>query len=309
MRMLIVGAGAIGGFYGAHLAKAGRDVTFLVRPRRAEQLRQTGLQLTSAKGDISITPRLVTAGKLDGAYDIILVAVKAFSLEAVMADMAPAVGPNTMILAPLNGMKHMDLLSARFGKGPVMGCAAKIAVDLEPDGRVNHFAPLEDIAYGEMDGSKSERITALDAFMQGAGFTARLVPDIARELWEKWILLSALGGINCLMRGSIGEVEAAPGGTAFAMQLLDEIVAIVSKVGIAPGPQLLGFARSAMAVKGSPMTSSMYRDLTKGAAVEADEIIGDLVARGQRAGIAAPMLSAVYANLCVYPARISKASP
>lgn len=307
MRILIAGAGAIGGFYGAHLANSGRDVTFLVRPRRAGQLRQTGLRLKSVKGDIRVTPKLVTADTLDGAYDVILVAVKAFSLAAVMDDMAPAVGAKTMILAPLNGMKHMDLLSARFGKGPVMGCAAKIAVDLDPDGTINHFAPLEDIAYGEMDGSRSERLAALDAFLQGAGFTARLVPDIARELWEKWALLSALGGINCLMRGSIGEVEAAPGGTAFALQLLDEIVAIVSKVGIAPSPQLVGFAKGAMAAKGSPMTSSMYRDLTKGAPVEADEIIGDLVARGAAAGIAAPMLSAVYANLCVYQARIAKA--
>jgi 2-dehydropantoate 2-reductase len=307
MRMLIVGAGAIGGFYGAHLANAGREVTFLVRPKRAEQLRQTGLQLKSPKGDISLMPKLVTADRLDGTYDVILVAVKAFSLEAVIADMAPAVGPNSMILAPLNGMKHMDLLTARFGKGLVMGCAAKIAVDLDADGSINHFAPLEDIAYGEMDGSKSQRLAALDAFMQGAGFTARLVPDIARELWEKWILLSGLGGINSLMRGNIGEVEAAPGGTAFVHQLLDEIVAIVSKVGIAPGPQFLGFAKGAMTAKGSAMTSSMYRDLAKGAAVEADEIIGDLVARGAAAGIAAPMLSAVYANLCVYQARIAKA--
>jgi len=121
MRMLIVGAGAIGGFYGAHLAKAGRDVTFLVRPRRAEQLRQSGLQLKSPKGNISIAPKLVTADRQDGGYDIILVAVKAFSLEAVMADMAPAVGSKTMILAPLNGMKHIDLLSARFGKKSCTG--------------------------------------------------------------------------------------------------------------------------------------------------------------------------------------------
>jgi len=157
-----------------------------------------------------------------------------------------------------------------------------------------------------MDGSKSERSTALNAFMQDAGFTARLVQDIARELWEKWILLSAMGGINCLMRGSIGEVEAAPGGAAFALQLLDEILAIVSKVGVAPSPQFLGFVKGMMTAKGSPVTSSMYRDLSKGAPVEADEIIGDLVARGVVAGIAAPMLSAVYANLCVYQARIKK---
>jgi 2-dehydropantoate 2-reductase len=306
MRILIVGAGAIGGFYGAHLARAGRDVTFLVRPHRADQLRRTGLQLKSPRGDISIAPKLAAAGQWDGTYDIILVAVKAFSLEAAMADMAPAAGPNTMILAPLNGMKHMDLLAARFGGKAVLGCACKIAVDLDGEGRVIQFAPIEDIAYGEMEGGISARATALDAFMQGAGFTARLIPDIARELWEKWILLSGLGGVNCLMRGSIGEIQAAPGGTAFVNHLLDEIFAIVAKVGVQPAPDFPGFARSFLTAEGSPMTSSMYRDLVRGNAVEADQIIGDLAARGLAAGVACPMLSAVYANLCVYQARIAK---
>jgi 2-dehydropantoate 2-reductase len=221
-----------------------------------------------------------------------------------MADIAQAVGPKTMILAPLNGMKHMDTLSARFGKQAVVGCVCKIAVDLDGEGRIIHFMPLEDIAYGEMDSGKSERIAALDAFMQGAGFTARQSPDIARELWEKWILLSAMGSINCLMRGSIGEVEAAPGGTAFVHQLLDEITAIVGKVGVAPRAEFLALAKNMLTAKGSPATSSMYRDLTKGTPVEADEIIGDLVARGEAAGVPAPMLSAVYANLCVYQARM-----
>jgi 2-dehydropantoate 2-reductase len=304
MRMLIVGAGAIGGYYGGRLAQAGRDVTFLVRPKRAAQLQATDLQIKSPNGDLTIAPQLLTADRLEQPYDAVLLAVKGFSLEAVMADFAPAVGPETMILPVLNGMKHVDILSARFGAHAVAGCACRIAVELDDEGRIVQLNPPNDMAYGEMDGAGSARITALDAFMQNAGFNARLSPAIAREMWEKWILLAGLGGINCLMRGSIGEVEAAPGGVAFVEHLLDEIVAVVKAAGVPPSSDFITFAHKVLTAKDSQMTSSMYRDLLKGAPIEADQIIGDLLVRGSKSGIATPLIAAVYAHLSVYQARL-----
>lgn len=300
MRMLVIGAGAIGGYYGARLAHAGRDVTFLVRARRAAQLEKYGLVIKSPRGDYAITPKLVAATTIDGPYDVVLVAIKAFSLEAVLGDMAQAIGPGTMILAPLNGMKHVEVLSARFGARSIMGCVCKIAVELDTEGRIIQLNPQEDMAYGEMDGGPSTRARALNIFMQDAGFPARLSPVIAREMWEKWILLAGLGGINCLMRGTIGEVENAPGGVTFANALLDEIIAVVTAVGIPPTEEFVGFARKMLTAKGSPITSSMYRDLTKGAPIEADQIIGDLLARGTQAAITTPLLETVYTHLAVY---------
>lgn len=307
MRMLIVGAGAIGGYYGGRLAAAGRDVTFLVRPKRAAQLKAQGLQIKSPNGDLTIRPQLVIADALREHYEAVLLAVKAFALESVLGDMAPAIGPQTMILPVLNGMKHVDILSGRFGKKSVAGCACRIAVELDEEGRVVQLNPPNDMAYGEMDGSPSERIAALDAFLQDAGFNARLSPIIAREMWEKWILLAGLGGINCLMRGSIGEVEAAPGGTAFVESLLNEIITVVKAVGVPPSPEFVTFARAVLTAKDSAMTSSMYRDLLKGAPVEADQIIGDLLARATKASVATPMIAAAYTNLSVYQARGSRA--
>ena len=306
MRMLIAGAGSIGGYYGGRLAKAGRDVAFLVRPKRVDKLRTEGLQIISPNGDVKIIPQLVTAGSLNGIYDAILLAVKAYSLEAALADIAPAVGPDTMILPVLNGMKHVDTISARFGKQALVGCACKIAVDLDESGHVLQLGPQEDMSYGEMDGSDSERIKALNVFMQNAGFKARLSAVIAREMWEKWILLAALGGINSLMRGTIGEVEAAPGGATFATSYLEEIIAVVGTVGISPSSEFVKFAHSVLTAKGSSMTSSMYRDLQKGVPIEADEIIGDLLARGSKAGLETPRIAIVYANLCVYQNRLKQ---
>jgi 2-dehydropantoate 2-reductase len=305
MRMLVVGAGSTGGYFGGRLAQAGRDVTFLVRPSRAAQLAERGLQILSPHGDFTLRPQLVTADRIAGSYDAILLTVKAFSLESALADMAPAVGPETMILPVLNGMRHVDIIADRFGKRTVVGCACKIVGSVDEQGRVVQHNLLHDIAYGEMDGEVSPRIERLDHFMRDAGFDAHLSPAIEQEMWEKWILLAGLGGINCLMRGTIGDVVQAPRGTDFALAVLDEIVAVVRAVGVPPSPEFGAAARALLTAAGSSLTSSMYRDLQKGVRIEADQIIGDLVERARAAGIETPLLGAIYAHLCVYQRRLA----
>jgi 2-dehydropantoate 2-reductase len=303
MRLLIVGAGATGGYFGGRLAAAGRDVTFLVRPARAAHLRAHGLQIVSPNGDLDLTPRIVTAEAISGSYDAVLLTVKAFALTAALADVAPAVGPGTMILPVLNGMKHLDVLAERFGPQAVIGGVCRIAATTDKEGRIVQLAKFHSLAYGELDGSVSARITALDSFMQGAGFDAALSSRIIREIWEKWLFLAGLGAITCLMRGTIGEVEAAPGGRDFALRMLAEITAIVTAAGIAPSQAVLTNAREMLTAKGSPLTSSMYRDLQGGSPIEADQIIGDLLARGEAHGVATPLLAAAYAHLSVYQNR------
>jgi len=304
MRMLIVGAGSTGGYFGGRLAQAGRDVTFLVHAARAKQLAEHGLQILSPHGDITLRPQLVTAESLPGPYDAILLTVKAFSLEGALKDMAPAVGAQTMILPVLNGMKHVDTLRNRFGKESVVGCACKIAGSVDSEGRIVQANLVHDMAYGEMNGEESARIQGLDRFMRDAGFDARLSPDIEQEMWEKWILLAGMGGINCLMRGTIGEVAQAPKGSEFALGLLEEIVAVVRSVGVPPSDEFLTSAASALTTKDST-TSSMYRDLQRGVHIEADQIIGDLVERAYAAAVKVPLLELIYTNLCVYQRRLA----
>ena len=300
MRMLVVGAGSTGGYFGGRLAQAGRDVTFLVRPTRAAQLAERGLQILSPHGDFALRPQLLTADRISGPYDAILLTVKAFSLESALADMAPAVGPETMILPVLNGMRHVDILAERFGDDTVVGCACKIAASMDDQGRIVQHNLIQDIAIGEMGGEVSPRIERLDHFMRDAGFDARLSPAIAREMWEKWILLAGLGGINCLMRGTIGDVAQAPRGTEFALAVLDEIIAVVELVGVPPSLEFVAAAKSALTATGSSLTSSMYRDLLRGARLEADQIIGDLVERARAAGMETPLVGAIYTHLCIY---------
>jgi 2-dehydropantoate 2-reductase len=306
MRLLVVGAGSTGGYIGGRLAQAGRDVTFLVRPGRAEQLRREGLEIISPLGDASVEPQLATAGTVDGPFDAILLSVKGFQLDAALDDLRPAVGPKTMILPVLNGMRHMETLAERFSPENLVGCALKIATILDEEGRVLHLTPLQDFAYGELDGSTTPRVEALHELMQAAGFEPRLSHEIRREMWEKWILLASLGAVTCLMRGPIGEIEAVAGGPAFALDVLDEAVATVQAVGTGPSDAFLAATRNQLTAKGSLLTSSMYRDLRKGRPVEVENIIGDLVRSAAEAGIETPLLAAAYAHLLVYQNGIRK---
>jgi 2-dehydropantoate 2-reductase len=305
MRLLVVGAGSTGGYFGGRLAQCGRDVTFLVRPRRAARLREGGLQIVSPHGDATVKPKLVTTYDIDVPYDVVLLAVKAYSLDAAIDDFAAAVGPATIIMPVLNGMRHLDVLEERFGKEAVAGGVCKVATTIDADGRIVQLAQFQELAYGERDGSVSSRMQELDTFMQGAGFDARLSQSIEYEMWEKWVMLATIGGITCLMRGNIGEVVAAPGGTSFILSFFDEVIRVVSAVGEPPKTAFVEAARKMLTTSGSTQAPSMYRDLQQGAPIEADQIIGDLLARGWKAGIAPPLLAAAYTHMGVYQHRIA----
>lgn len=305
MRILVVGAGSTGGYFGAKLATAGRDVTFLVRSARAAQLRSSGLQIVSPDGDFSVSPNLILASEIATPFEIVLVTVKAFSLDAAIEDFAPAVGAETVILPVLNGMRHMDVLSARFDEARLAGCVCKVATALDDSGRIVQLGSIHELAYGERDGTLSSRIVAIDGFMQRAGFDARLSRSIEQEMWEKWILLASLGAINCLARGNIGEVVAAPGGSDFADAVLAEAVATVRAVGVPPRDDFVAGVREQLTRAGSVQTSSMYRDLQQGRAIEANQILGDLVEHAHRAGLATPLLRAAFTSLSIYQARLA----
>jgi 2-dehydropantoate 2-reductase len=306
MRILIVGAGAVGGYFGGRLAAAGRDVTFLVRPSRAKQLSQDGLRIISPHGDTVLTPKLISAEEIDTPYDLVFLSVKAYALDAVMNDFAAAVGPETMILPVLNGMCHVDLLTKRFGEHAVIGGVCLVAAEIDDEGRIVQLADFQQLAYGERNGETTPRLQTLAPTLQGAGFDAHLSTDIMQAMWEKWVQLASLGAINCLMRGTIGEIVAVPGGAELSLKVVDESAAVATACGHKPSEVLLARHAAAMTAPGSPLTSSMYRDLRKGAPVEADHILGDFIERGAEQGVTTPLLKAAFVNLRVYQAGLPR---
>jgi 2-dehydropantoate 2-reductase len=305
MRILVVGAGAVGGYFGGRLHEAGRDVSFLVHSQQAETLRTHGLRILSPFGDATIHPKLVLAHDISGRYDLILLCVKAYSLDAAMNDFAGAVGASTMILPLLNGMRHIDLLASRFGDGNVIGGVCLVVAEMDKDNRILQLTKTQELVYGERGGNTSARMEALNQTMQGAKFEAKISQNIEQEMWEKWVMLSSLGAATCLLRGNIGEIQAVTGGAGVATGILDECSAIAAACGHAPSDAFLTRAEKIMTAPGSTLTSSMYRDLMKKGRVEVDQILGDLLRRGRKLGLATPLLEAAYVNLRIYEARLA----
>lgn len=304
MRILVVGAGATGGYFGGRLLQAGRDVTFLVRPGRAEQLRRDGLRIVSPHGNVTLTPKLLTAGEISSPFDAVLLSVKAYALEPALVDMAPAVGAQTMVMPMLNGMRHLDRLIERFGEQPVLGGVCAVATTVDGEGRVVQLAELQELTYGERDGDLSTRVQALDAVMQGAGFKARASTRILSEMWEKWVMLATLGAVTCLMRGTIGNIVAAPGGTALIQQCLAESIAISTSSGFPPREVFVEHVTKMLTAPGSSFASSMYRDINNAAPIEADHIVGDFLERARQHGLVVPVLTTAYTHLSVYQNRL-----
>jgi 2-dehydropantoate 2-reductase len=308
MRTLVVGAGATGGNYGARLVEAGADITFLVRPARAERLAADGLRIESPMGDLHIAkPQTTTAAALPqaGRFDLVLLSCKAYDLDGAIEDFAPAVGEGTAILPILNGMAHLDVLDARFGADKVLGGSCAIGSTLKPDGTILHMSPLCSLTYGERDGSRSARIAAVDALMHDGSpkFQPRLSSDVHLEMWEKWVFLATLAGATTLMRAAVGDIVAAPGGTAFIVALHEECAAIAGSAGFAPREKVFAGARAQLTTPGSAFTASMLRDIENGGRIEADHVIGDLIRRGREGDCPTANLERVYTALKAYEAR------
>jgi 2-dehydropantoate 2-reductase len=303
MRILVVGAGAIGGYFGGRLLEAGRDVTFLVRPRRATQLVKTGLVITSRFGNVSLpSPPTVTADALREPFDLILLSCKSYDLESAADSFAPAVGTNTAILPLLNGMRHMDYLTERFGGGSVLGGQCQISTTLDAEGRVLHLNDLHFLSFGEPDGTASQRAQAIAGSFAGARFESKLSNAILQEMWEKWVLIAAVAGITCLMRATVGDIVSA-NEVNLSTTLLDECTAIAAAHGFAPSAPFLARARIMITTPGSTFAGSMLRDIEKGAPIEADHVIGDLLRRGAASSRDHPLLRIAYAHLKAYEAR------
>jgi len=313
MRILVIGAGALGGYFGGRLAAAGRDVTFLVRPARAEELRKAGLVIHSPCGDLRLPEvKIVTEAALRGGnagFDLILLGCKAYDLDGAMAALAPAVGADTLILPFLNGMRHVDALQQRFGARAVLGGVCMIGATLNAQREIVHLNRQHTLLFGELDGGMTERLRAVSAALGGAGFEARASSQIVRDMWEKWALLATLAGSTCLFRAPTGHIVASPDGAAVMERMLAECCAAAAHNGFAMSEAFIANARAMLLPPGGKRTASMLRDVQSGARVEADQILGDLIARGgpaQQTAGELTMLRIAYSQLKAYEAGLHK---
>jgi 2-dehydropantoate 2-reductase len=306
VRILVVGAGSIGGYFGSRLIAAGRDVTFMVRARRAAQLRSNGLKVISPLGDLDLpTPPLVSAGSIEEIYDLIVLGIKSYDLEGSIADFAAAMGPASYVLPLLNGLRHLDVLDARFGAQRVLGGLARISSTLDADGRIHQLGTFNGLAFGSRRGGRAD-IDRVAETLRVPGFEAQLSADILHEMWEKWVFIAAAAASTSLMRATVGDIVAA-GAQEIPERLLEESSAIAAANGFTPRESAINIGRSILTTPGSGFTASMLRDIENGARIEADHIVGDLLARAPKT-LPTPLLATAYAHLRAYEARRARTS-
>jgi 2-dehydropantoate 2-reductase len=303
VKILILGAGAVGGYWGARLHQSGADITFLLREKRAETVRKGGLVVKSPKGDAVVPAKVVTKGGEGGPYDVIVLACKAYDLDSAMAAIAPAVGANTTIVPMLNGHAHFAALDAKFGAAKVAGGLARISGMLGPNGEILHSG-ASGVSFGERDGKPPRAsLVALDAACKNAGIEGGLNANINQDLWDKWIMLGSIASMCTAMRGNVGDIVEAEDGAAIMAEILGECGRVAASEGYPPSDKTIAGIRSMLTQKGSKSVASILGDLEKGGPVEGKQIVGDMLARAKKHGIAAPNLRFAYAHLQAYEAR------
>jgi 2-dehydropantoate 2-reductase len=309
MRILILGAGALGGYYGARLIQGGAaEVAFLVRPKRQALIAANGLVVESPLGDFTLPVKTVTADAPGTGWDVVLLSCKSYDLTSAIEAIRPAMGPNTAVLPVLNGLSHLTTLQQAFGEGAVLGGVAKIAATLTPEGYIRHMQPPADILFGEIAGGMSPRVEALaKAFQAAPHIKTTASENIMDEMWAKLVMLGSLAALTVLMRGHIGQIIRA-GGQELILRMFRLSAAIAAANGHAvPEATLTGIERMFTNPK-STSTASMFRDLKAGGPIEIDHVVGFLVEAGKGAGLDVTLLEAALVSGLTYEAQRAEAA-
>jgi 2-dehydropantoate 2-reductase len=304
MRILILGAGALGGYFGGRLHQAGLDPSFLVRPGRAAVLARDGLKITSSLGDYQAKVGFITPADVQSGWDVVLLTCKAYDLTEAIETIRPAVDARTAILPVLNGISHIEALQHTFGAERVLGGIAKIQASLAPDGTIRHLNDWRWLTFGEVAGGMSARVERIAAaFGTAPGMVATSVPDIMAQMWEKLVHLGTSAVCTVLMRANVGEIARAPGGIAFMHGVLEANAAIAAAEGFPVSDAFMQQYRGVFGDNASAYTASMLRDLEAGGRIEADHILGFLLEAAQRHGLPSSLHEAAFLHAKAYEQR------
>lgn len=309
MRILILGAGGVGGYFGGRLIEAGADVTFFVREARARKIAERGLFVTSALGDFRLNPPVISDRSALAPFDLVILTCKAYDLEAALEQISPAVGPKTAILPLLNGLAQYEKIAQRFPQARLLGGVAHISSTLSDDGVIEHFGKVNRVIFGSRDQAPDERIEALHAYFAKTPVDAQASPRIEQDMWDKFVFLATLAGMTSLMRASVGAILEAPAGERLMLQYLEECQAVAEAEGVLPAPEKLAGYRKELLRRGSPLKSSMLRDIERGSRTEGEHILGDMLKRAQNLGLGAPLVEIALTHMRAYEAERAKAKP
>ncbi|MGM2840813.1 MULTISPECIES: 2-dehydropantoate 2-reductase [Bacillus cereus group] len=300
MRILVLGAGGVGGFFGGRLVEKGEEVTFLVRSKRKKQLEERGLVIRSVNGDFSFQPKLITKEDQTAPFDVILFSTKAYHLNEAIQDLKPFVGESTVIIPLLNGIAHVSLLQKEFGEEKVIGGLCFIETTLNDQGEIVQTSAANRLMFGEMKSQDSERIKHISKAFAGTKSSFILSENITQDMWHKYLFITVMSGVTTLMRAPIGPIRESEGGRDFIQNLFEECMEIMRCVGAPIKDNIVQEHMKIIDKISYNMKSSMQRDMEKGSSIEAKHLQGYLLDVAEQFSIEAPLLGAVYQNLKVY---------
>jgi 2-dehydropantoate 2-reductase len=305
MRILVLGAGGVGGCFGGRFAESGADVTFLVRPRRRAQLEKNGLVVQSSFGDIAVPVTTVARDEITEPYDVVLLSCKAYDLDDAMEAIAPAMGADGVVLPLLNGLRHIEVLQKRFGEANVWGGTCYIGAAFNSEtGDIRHIGNFQRIIFGIPDGKPSVQADAFAALDATVGFDIEYSPDIMQTMWDKISMLAALATANTIARGTIGEILEAPSGEAFLLAALAESRDTAAVLGHPVSARTLENYNRMFTTRGSDFAASMLRDMEAGRQTEGEHVLGDIIRRATAQGIDTPMMRCALAAIETHEAKL-----
>ncbi|NNE83176.1 MAG: ketopantoate reductase family protein [Alphaproteobacteria bacterium] len=304
MKILILGAGAIGGYLGSRLVEAGADVNFLVREARRAQLDREGLRLRSVFGDVDCKVVTVSAGELKPDNDLAIVTCKAYDLDSAIEAIGPGLSQNGLVLPILNGLGHIATLNAAFGQDRVLGGTIKLSASRLADGTIKHMNDWHWLRFGEQAGGLSDRVLAVQAAFDGCvGLEAVPQENIMQEMWEKFVHLTTAAAMTCLMRANSGQILATDEGASLFQQMLETSANIARASGYPPSDEFMETYRTLFADRDGTYATSMLRDIEAGNRTEGEQIVGLMLQRAREFDIDSPLLTAAYAHLKAYEVR------
>lgn len=298
MKILIVGAGGIGGFFGAKLHQSGADITYLLREQRHQLIQKQGLTIETPKGTFTIQPKTVLAEQLEPSYDLIILACKAYDLKNALSSISKA-SSKGVILPFLNGFTHLDALDSQFGQERVMGGVAHIAATITESGAIKQLTELSSITFGPRTTEQDTLCQALLALCKKADFDSFYKENIEQALWDKWVFLATLAGMTTLCRGSVGDIVATQYGKDLSEKMFVECCAIAASQGRPINESTQSTALETLTKEGSPFTASMLRDLLAGKKDEHEHILGDLIGFANLSSIDCSLLKIAYSHMAV----------
>jgi 2-dehydropantoate 2-reductase len=301
MRIAVMAAGAVGGYFGARLAQGGHEVAFVARGRQLEALRTRGLRVESPLGDVHLPDVQVTDDPARiGTVDLVLFSVKLWdTLEAAKA-VRPLLGAETAVVSFQNGVVKDDILRQALGAGHVVGGLCYIAATIAEPGVIRHSGTLQKLVFGEYDGSLSPRVRQFRDACAGSGIDTEVSSQIEREIWEKFVFLVGLSGTTSLARTPIGPIRSHPRSRGFLHDVMEEVVQVARAQGVPLPPDYAGQRLAFTDTVPASMTSSMHHDLEQGNRLEVPWLSGDVVERGARLGVATPCNRAIFDILSVH---------